>query len=136
MRFFIVAPNRLYISLFINHFSALMPRARRASRPRREICHFAPKPFTQTQKIYQKVMMLTFEALAPFEENAGSLVATVALKKTRASLTLLGMTSLVGQIQWVPGSPCRRIEYPNGQGMEAGYVRLDTIVASMAEEEK
>jgi hypothetical protein len=39
-------------------------------------------------------MMLTFAVLAPFEENAGSLVATVALKKTRASLTLLGMTSL------------------------------------------
>ena len=37
--------------------------------------------------------MLTFEALAQFDESAGSLVATVALKKTRASLTLLAMTS-------------------------------------------
>jgi hypothetical protein len=46
------------------------------------------------------------------------------------------MTSLLGQIQWVPGSRCRRIEYPNGQGMEAGYVRLDTIIAALAEEEK
>jgi hypothetical protein len=48
--------------------------------------------FVQTQKIYQKVMMPTFEVLAPFEENAGSLVATVALKKTRASLTVFRMT--------------------------------------------
>jgi hypothetical protein len=78
--------------LFINHFSALMLRARRASRPRALIKALRSKTalqgalsssFVQTQKIYQKVMMRTFEVLAQCDENAGSLVATVALKEAR-----------------------------------------------------
>jgi hypothetical protein len=96
--------------------------------------------FVQTQKIYQKVMMPTFEVLAPFEENAGSLGRHCRAEENARQLNGLQdderMTSLLGQIQWVPGSRCRRIEYPNGQGMEAGYVRLDTIIAALAEEEK
>jgi hypothetical protein len=51
--------------------------------------------------------MLTSEALAPFEENAGSLVATVALKKTARQHNApwddeIGRTNSMGTRQPVP----------------------------------